>query len=72
MNTCSNIGHHETLRKKSHWQETNEHLRTTYPLKIMDDICGVAASKVWHRYADLFIVVVKIDTDVLLEFLSAP
>lgn len=44
----------------------------TYPLKVVDDISGVAASKVWHRYADLLVVVVKVDADVLLEFLPAP
>lgn len=47
-------------------------LRMPYPLKIMDDISRIAASKVWHRYADLFVVVVKVDTDILLKFLSAP
>ncbi len=38
----------------------------------MDDISGVTASKVWHRYADLLVVVVKVDANVLLEFLPAP
>ena len=38
----------------------------------MDDIGGITASKVWHGYADLFIVVVKVDADVLLELMPAP
>lgn len=42
------------------------------PLKVMDNISRVAATKVWHRYADLFIVVVKIDANILLEFLPPP
>lgn len=44
----------------------------TYPLKVVDDISGVAASKVWHGYTDLLVVVVKVDADILLELLSAP
>lgn len=42
------------------------------PLEVVDDISGVAASEMWHRYADLFIVVVKVDADILLEFLPPP
>lgn len=38
----------------------------------MDNVSGVAASKARHGYADLLIVVVKVDADVLLEFLPAP
>lgn len=44
----------------------------TYPLKVVDDISGVTASKVWHRYTNLLVVVVKVDADILLEFLPAP
>ena len=44
----------------------------TYPLKVVDDVCRVTASKVWHGYADLLVVVVKVDADVLLQFLPAP
>lgn len=44
----------------------------TYPLKVVDNISGVAASKVWHRYTDLLVVVIKEDADILLEFLPAP
>lgn len=44
----------------------------TYPLKVVDNISGVAASKMWHRYTDLLVVVVKVDADILLEFLPAP
>lgn len=44
---------------------------STYPLKVVDDISRVAASKVWHRYTDLLVVVVKVDADILLKFLPA-
>ena len=44
----------------------------TYPLKVVDDISGVAASEVWHRYTDLLIVIVKVDADILLQFLPSP
>lgn len=44
----------------------------TYPLKVVDDIGRVAASKVRHRYADLLVVVLKVDADVLLEFMPSP
>lgn len=44
----------------------------TYPLKVVDDVSGVTASEVWHRYTDLLVVVVKVDADILLEFLPAP
>lgn len=42
------------------------------PLKVMDDVGRVAASKVRHRHADLFVVVIKVDADILLDFLPAP
>lgn len=38
----------------------------------MDDIGRVAASKVGHGNADLLVVVIKVDADVLLQFLAAP
>lgn len=38
----------------------------------MDDVSRVAASKVGHGNADLLVVVVKVDADVLLQFLAAP
>lgn len=38
----------------------------------MDDISRVTASKMRHRYADLFVVVIKIDANILLEFLPPP
>lgn len=44
----------------------------TYPLEVVDNICRVAATKVWHGYTDLLIIVVKVDADVLLQFLPAP
>lgn len=44
---------------------------STYPLKIVDDIGRVAASKVWHGYTDLLVVVVKVDANILLKFLPA-
>lgn len=43
-----------------------------YPLKVVDDIRGVAASEVGHGNADLLVVVVEVDADVLLQFLAAP
>lgn len=42
---------------------------STYPLKVVDNISRVAATKMWHRYTDLFVVFIEIDADVLLEFL---
>lgn len=41
----------------------------TYPVKVVDDIGGVAASEVWHGYADLLVVVLKVDADVFLQLL---
>ena len=38
----------------------------------MDDVSGVAASKMWHRNADLLIIVIKVDADVLLQLLPSP
>lgn len=38
----------------------------------MDDISRVAASKVWYRHADLLIVVIKVDANILLKFLPPP
>lgn len=38
----------------------------------MDDVGRVAASEVWHRNADLLVVVIKVDADVLLQLLAAP
>lgn len=38
----------------------------------MDNICRVAATEVWHGYTDLLVIVVKVDADVLLQFLPAP
>lgn len=43
-----------------------------YPLKVVDDVSRVAASKVGHGNADLLVVVLKVDADVLLQFLAAP
>lgn len=45
---------------------------STYPVKVVDDIGGVTASEVWHRYTDLLVVVVKIDANILLDLLAAP
>lgn len=56
-----------------HLKKNSEHMDAiTYPLKVVDDISGVTASKVWHRYTDLLVVVVKVDANILLEFLPAP
>lgn len=52
--------------------QSNVMISCEAPLKVMDDISGVTASKVWHRYTDLLVVVIKIDTNVLLEFLPTP
>lgn len=38
----------------------------------MDDVSRVAASKMWHGHADLFVVIIKVDADVLLQFLASP
>lgn len=35
----------------------------------MDDIGGIAASEVWHRYTDLLVVVLKVDANVFLQLL---
>lgn len=43
-----------------------------YPLKVVDDVSRVAASEVGHGNADLLVVVVKVDADVLLQLLAAP
>lgn len=42
------------------------------PLKVVDDIGRIAATKTWHGYADLLIVVFKVDADIFLEFLPPP
>lgn len=42
------------------------------PVKVVDDIGGVTASEVWHRYTDLLVVVIKIDANILLDLLAAP
>lgn len=61
------------MNKKMKWEQTSEHMdNLTYPLKVVDDISGVAASEVWHRYTDLLVVVVKVDADIFLELLPAP
>lgn len=44
----------------------------TYPLKVVDNVSGVAASEVWHGYTDLLVVVVQVDANILLQFLPAP
>lgn len=36
----------------------------------MDDVGGVAASKVRHRHADLLVVVSQVDAHVLLQLLA--
>lgn len=38
-------------------------------MKVMDDISRVAASKVWNGHADLLVVVIEIDANVLLKLL---
>lgn len=38
-------------------------------MKVMDDVGRVAASKVRHRHADLLVVVVEVDANVLLKLL---
>lgn len=38
----------------------------------MDDVSRVAASEVGHGNADLLVVVIKVDADVLLQLLAAP
>ena len=43
----------------------------TYPLEVMDDVCGVAPSEVGHGHADLLVVVIQVDAHVLLQLLSA-
>lgn len=45
---------------------------STYPLKVVDDVSGVAASEVWHGDADLLVVVLQVDAHVLLQLLPAP
>lgn len=46
---------------------TSEHTDVlTYPLKVMDNVSGVAASEVWHGYTDLLVVVVQVDANILL------
>lgn len=44
----------------------------TYPLEVVDNICRVAATKVRHGDTDLLIIVIKVDADVLLQFLPTP
>lgn len=41
----------------------------TYPVKVMDDVGGVAASEVWHGHADLLVVVLEVDANVLFELM---
>lgn len=38
----------------------------------MDDVGRVAASEARHRNADLLVVVIEVDADVLLQLLAAP
>lgn len=61
----------QTLTNKCN--ERKKHAKTnTYPLKVVDDISRIAATKTWHGYADLLVVVFKVDADVFLEFLPPP
>lgn len=56
-----------------HLGETSELGETsTYPLKVMDNISRVTTTKVWHRHTDLFVVLLKVDADILLELLLPP
>ncbi len=56
--------------RKLHWKQTKgRRVAFTYPLKVVDDIGGVAASKMRHRHTDLLVVVVKVDADILLKLL---
>lgn len=66
--------HHQSCVQLSDvaFVQSNVMISCEAPLKVVDDISRVAASKVWHRYTDLLVVVVKVDADILLEFLSAP
>lgn len=41
----------------------------TYSVKVMDDIGRVAAAEVWHRHADLLVVVLEVDADVLFKLM---
>lgn len=41
------------------------------PVKVVNDVSWVAASKVWHRHADLLVVVIQVDAHVLLQLLSS-
>lgn len=60
------------FNRKMCLEETRDPMNDlTYPLKVVDDISRVTATKMWHRYTDLFVVFVKIDADVLLEFLPS-
>ncbi len=42
-----------------------------HPVKVMNDVSWVAASKVGHRHADLLVVVIQVDAHVLLQLLSS-
>lgn len=61
------------LNKKMYLEEISEPTNAfTYPLKVVNNISRVTSTKVWYRYTDLFIVLVKVDADVLLKFLPPP
>lgn len=36
-------------------------------MKVVDDIGRIAASEVWHGHADLLVVVLEVDANVLLK-----
>ena len=42
----------------------------SYPVKIMDDIGGVAPSKVGYRHTDLLIVVIEVYANILFQLLA--
>lgn len=45
---------------------------SSYPVKVVDYISGVTASKVRHRNTDLLVVIVEVNANIFLEFMSAP
>jgi len=45
---------------------------SSYPVEVVDDVCGVAAAEAGRGHADLLVVVVQVDAQVLLHLLAAP
>lgn len=47
-------------------------LLVSYPLKVMDNICRVAFTKVGHWDADLLIILAEVNPHVLMQFQLLP